>query len=595
VCGPAGSGKTTLLNSYIESNGLPSLWYQLETSDRCIETFFYNLSFAATKSYQRKPFLLLTTEDLLDIKSYTQQFFQDLYSRLKTPSMVVLDNLQEVFPARNFHQLLCDGLSVIPEGITVVLIGRNTFPQTLVSLRSNVAFIGWDKLRLTHAESKELTRFLGHKDFSSEMIRQLYEITEGWMAGLIQMLKMARQKRPFPISIADPIPEEIIDYFNTNIFKRIDNQTLDFLLKTAWLSQFTDAMAENLSGCCQINRILDYLNHNHLFLERKRVSTKTFYRYHFLFRNFLLRQAMEILPMSTLSSIQNSATKLMEEHGLAPDGDEIFYSLLDWKGDLRFPSNLKASITNRYWPLKIYTLGRFELVRDNKPIELSRKAPKKPFTMLKTLIAFGGKDVSETQISDILWPETEGDKAHNSFKTTLSRLRQLIGIQDAILIHEGQITLNPRLCWVDLWEFERLLDNAEDAARLGYKVKSFRYIESSVGMYHGNFLAGDIAEPWTFFIRDRSRDRLFRNLIKLGTYLEDKNQFEKALDCYIKGIEIYELAEEFYQKLIKCYHRLGRNDEALNVYDRLKRILATTTKRSPSSKTECLIQTLLIE
>ena len=595
VCGPTGSGKTTLLNSYIENRGLSSLWYQLEAGDRCVETLFYNLSLATAKSYQRKPFLLLTTENLLNIKSYTQQFFQDLYSRLKTPSMVVLDNLQEVFPARNFHQLLCDGLSVIPEGITVVLIGRNTFPQTLVSLRSNVAFIGWDKLRLTHAKSKELTRFLGHKDFSSEMIRQLYEITEGWMAGLILMLDIARQKRPFPISIADPIPEEIIDYFNTNIFQRIDNQTLDFLLKTAWLSQFTDAMAENLSGGGQINRILDYLNHNHLFLERKRVGTRTFYRYQFLFRNFLLHQAREILPMSTLSSIQNSATKLMEEHGLIPDGDEIFYSLLDWKGDLRFSSNLKASITNRYWPLKIYTLGRFELPRDNKPIEPSRKEPRKPFTMLKTLIALGGKDVSETQISDILWPETEGDKAHNSFKTTLSRLRQLIGIQDAILIHEGQITLNPGLCWVDLWEFERLLDNAEDAARLGYKVKSLRYIESSVGIYHGNFLAGDIAEPWTFFIRDRSRDRLFRNLIKLGTYLEDENQFEKALECYIKGIEIYELAEEFYQKLIKCYHRLGRNDEALNVYDRLKRILAATIKRSPSSKTECIVKTLLIE
>ncbi len=100
--------------------------------------------------------------------------------------------------------------------------------------------------------------------------------------------------------------------------------------------------------------------------------------------------------------------KLMEEHDPAPDGDEIFYSLLDWIGDYRLSSNLKTSITDHNWPLKIYTLGRFELVRDNKPIGLSRKAPKKPFTMLKTLITFGGKDVSESQISDILWPEAEG-------------------------------------------------------------------------------------------------------------------------------------------------------------------------------------------
>ncbi len=594
VCGPAGSGKTTLLHSYIRNKDLPCFWYQLEAGDRGIEPFFYNLGLAAAKSCQRKPFPLLTAENLLDIKSYTQQFFQDLYSCLKTPSMVVLDNLQ-VFSARNLSQLLCDGLSDIPEGITVVLISRNTFPQTLIRLHSSVAFIGWDKLRLTHAESKKITQFLGHKDFSSEMIRQLYENTEGWMAGLILMLEIARQKRPFPVSIAGLIPEEIIDYFNTNIFKRIDNQTLDFLLKTAWLSQFTVSMAESISGGCQINRILDYLNHNHFFLERKRVSTKTFYRYHFLFRNFLLHQAGEILPMSTLSSIQNSATKLMEEHGLAPDCNKIFYSLLDWKGDLRFSSNLKASITNRYRPLKIYTLGRFGLVRDGKPIRFSRKAPKKPIAMLKILITLGGKYVNETQISDVLWPEAEGDKAHNAFKTTLSRLRQLIGVQDAIFTREGQITLDPRLCWVDLWEFERLLNDADHAAGCGYKEKSSRNIESAVGMYHGHFLAGDTAESWTFFIRDRLRDRLFRNLIKLGTYLEDKDQFENALDCYIKGIEIYELAEEFYQRLIKCYHQLGRNDEALNVYDRLKRILAATTKRSPSSKTECLIQTLLIE
>ena len=595
LCGPAGSGKSTLLNSYIENRDLPSLWFQLESSDRDIESFFYNLSLAAVKSHQRKQFPPLTAEKLLDIKSYTQKFFQDLYSCLKAPSLVVFDNLQEVFPSSSFHQLLRDGLSVIPEGITVVLISRNTFSQTLLSLRSNIAFIGWDKLRLTHAESKEIIRLLGHKDFSNEMFRQLYENTEGWMAGLILMLEIVRQKRPLPISIIDPLPEEIIDYFNTSIFQRIDNQALDFLLKTAWLSHFTDAMAENISGFCQIRRILDYLSHNHLFLERKRVSTKTFYRYPFLFRAFLLHQSREILPMSTLSSIQNSASKIMEEHDLISDGDEIFHSLLDWKDDFHFSSNPKASITNRYWPLKVYTLGRFELVLDNKPIGLSRKVPKKPFTMLKILITFGGREVSEFQISDILWPETDGDKAHNSFKTTLSRLRQLIGIQDAILIHEGQITLNPRLCWVDLWEFERLLNNADNAARSGYKEKSFRYIESAFGLYHGNFLVGDIDEPWTFFIRDRLRDRLFRNLIKLGIYLEDKNQFEKASDCYIKGIETYELAEEFYQKLITCYHRLGRNDEALNVYDRLKRILAATIKRSPSSKTECIIKTLLIQ
>jgi len=79
VCGPAGSGKTILLKSYIKNRDLPGLWYQLESSDRGIEYFFYNLSLAAAKSHQRKQFPLLTTENLLDIKSYTRHCYAMVY------------------------------------------------------------------------------------------------------------------------------------------------------------------------------------------------------------------------------------------------------------------------------------------------------------------------------------------------------------------------------------------------------------------------------------------------------------------------------------------------------------------------------------
>ena len=102
------------------------------------------------------------------------------------------------------------------------------------------------------------------------------------------------------------------------------------------------------------------------------------------------------------------------------------------------------------YPLRIYTLERFEIIKDGKPLVFSGKAPKKPLEMLKTLIALGGKDISEEGLADALWPDADGDLAHQSFATTLKRLRELLGGKDAIRLSGGLVSINPAYCWVDV-------------------------------------------------------------------------------------------------------------------------------------------------
>lgn len=94
-------------------------------------------------------------------------------------------------------------------------------------------------------------------------------------------------------------------------------------------------------------------------------------------------------------------------------------------------------LENWPWPFKIYTLGRFELLKDGKSIRFARKTQRRPLALLKALIAFGSKEVREDQTEDVLWPDADGDAAHRSFKTTLQRLRQLLGREDALELKEG--------------------------------------------------------------------------------------------------------------------------------------------------------------
>ena len=112
------------------------------------------------------------------------------------------------------------------------------------------------------------------------------------------------------------------------------------------------------------------------------------------------------------------------------------------------------------WPIKVYTLGSFAVWRDGQPIRFSGKAQKRPLALLKGLIALGGENVSEERLSDMLWPEADGDAAQQALATTLYRLRRLLQ-HDVVHRQAGRLTLDRRQCWVDAWVLEYVVARAE--------------------------------------------------------------------------------------------------------------------------------------
>jgi LuxR family maltose regulon positive regulatory protein len=81
------------------------------------------------------------------------------------------------------------------------------------------------------------------------------------------------------------------------------------------------------------------------------------------------------------------------------------------------------------------------------------------------LIAARGKYVEAGEVSDLLWPEAEGDAAYSTFKSNLSRLRQLLGWENTIRFQQGKVLLDARRCWVDAWEFENICEQVEEVLR----------------------------------------------------------------------------------------------------------------------------------
>jgi DNA-binding SARP family transcriptional activator len=258
------------------------------------------------------------------------------------------------------------------------------------------------------------------------------------------------------------------------------------------------------------------------------------------------------------------------------------------------PDKAPLALENWPWQLKIYTLGSFNLVMDGKSAAFSGKAQQKPMAMLKALIALGGRDVSEERLSDLLWPDADGAAARTAFDTTLHRLRRLLVYDRAVVMSNGRITLNPLLCWVDAWAFDEICGEVEPLQKRKAADKDqsnmIRLAEKAIALYHGGFLPSDAGEPWAISKREHLRGRFINIVDRLGGFLEESGDWLGAAECYHKGLETDDLAEELYRRLMVCHQKLGKRAEALALYKRCRLTLAAVLGVAPCTETVALFK-----
>ncbi len=100
------------------------------------------------------------------------------------------------------------------------------------------------------------------------------------------------------------------------------------------------------------------------------------------------------------------------------------------------------------------------------PVRIDGRGPKKPLELLGVLIAAGARGASLGTVADSLWPDADGFDAYRSLITTVYRLRRLLGSHAAIHLGAGRIRLEPTICEVDVWRFERAIGAAGNRDQL---------------------------------------------------------------------------------------------------------------------------------
>jgi len=228
------------------------------------------------------------------------------------------------------------------------------------------------------------------------------------------------------------------------------------------------------------------------------------------------------------------------------------------------------------------------LLCDDQPLKFTHKTPKKPLQLLKALIAFGGRNVSQKKITDALWPDLQADEALSVLNVALSRLRKILAQDSAVEQIGGRLSLNLNVCWADALAFERLLDVDRETPPEAYA----RALHAALRLYRGSFLEDEAEAPWAVSYRERLRRKFVRSVSECGVQLERDGDLDSPITLYHRGIEADEFAEEFYRGLMRCLAGSGRKAEAMSVFRRLRQTLSITLGITPSTETRALFDSL---
>lgn len=122
---------------------------------------------------------------------------------------------------------------------------------------------------------------------------------------------------------------------------------------------------------------------------------------------------------------------------------------LEWRLDGCCPS---ASIAPPH--VRIHTQGEFIVEIKGRRLYDRDWKGQRTRSLLLALVGEGGYKVPVERLSDLLWPDSDGDQALQNLKVALHRLRRLGCVPDEapvnwIHVKHGCVSLSRSLCWVD--------------------------------------------------------------------------------------------------------------------------------------------------
>jgi DNA-binding SARP family transcriptional activator len=241
--------------------------------------------------------------------------------------------------------------------------------------------------------------------------------------------------------------------------------------------------------------------------------------------------------------------------------------------------------------MAIRCLGPFEISRRGESVPTGWRA--KGRELIAYLVAHPVGAPKERVIEE-LWPDVEPARASLRFNKTAALIRAVArGRDDSRMyverVGDSAYRLEEGSWWVDAWEFERLIHEAERREEGADAVNAFR---DAVDLYRGEF-CDDAYYPWLEGIRERFRNLFVEACGRLAYLLSEAGDHDQALSMLDRAIRADPVCEDLVRRAIALEATLGRRAAALARYRRLEATLDAELDVEPDPETQVLIERLL--
>jgi LuxR family transcriptional regulator, maltose regulon positive regulatory protein len=336
ILGQAAQGKSTLAATYAGTQEIPVAWLNLDEGDSDPVNLFYWL----INAFQH----ILTDQDFSFLRSYPssspglreavyRDWVQAMFEQINDPIQLVLDGLDRLLtkaPSFLFLQTLAHEA---PPYLRLIMLSREEPPFGLqeLKMKQKAHVLTNDDLAFSLEETRAFFRETRKVSLNPSQVAKIHLSTEGWVGGLLlfsealNRLPEGEREKYISEKMPDRFRMETFQFFEEVILSSQPTEIREFLIKSSILDKMEAEFIGNLLETGDMEEVLRGAARKNLFVQSNYKEGKGWvFRYHQLFRDFLLLKFNTELSTETQKALFLKAGLLYQQRGRLEEAVRYF-------------------------------------------------------------------------------------------------------------------------------------------------------------------------------------------------------------------------------------------------------------------------------
>lgn len=250
--------------------------------------------------------------------------------------------------------------------------------------------------------------------------------------------------------------------------------------------------------------------------------------------------------------------------------------------------------------MKVSLAGRVAAESGDVALEEMEFPGRQGRLLFACLVVARGKQMTRGELAEALWQDDPPATWESALRLLVSKLRKVLadgpdGDRAELVGTDGGYRLElPPETWVDVFAAEIAARDAEDRLAAGAPDEAIAAATLAESLLREPLLAGEDGQ-WVEAKRRECEAVRARALNILADASLQSGRAEASVQWAERAVELEPFRDSGYRRLMAAHAAAGNRAEALQVYDRCRRLLAEELGAYPSPETEAAYRRLLGE